>query len=376
MTDRKETAEVVVGDLVAVVGTGPGALALAADLAIHGRRITVTDHPDFADRLAVIDTQGGVRVGPSWRGEATVPVTTSQSIEASVVEAADVLVCVSPHMYEWFAEGVLKSARPGASVVVVGTGGGSLLFEAARRHHGNKGVIVGETNCLPHVARPAGPGGVSVIRKSGGVLIAAVDAASSTDLLDRYSDVWPFLEVAESVWETTLINFDAIDTVPTAIANAATIESRPGGMLLWGEGASPAIVRVIEAIDEELLSLRVALGHRDRRRYRDFLIAQGLAPNRGSLHEMIHAGVLQTSMRPTGTPTSLLERVEVDVPYSLVLAASLGDAIDVDTPAIDAVVTLAGVLAGRDFRVEGRDLANLGLARATLTALRAAVGLR
>src|SRR5207253_7295607 len=111
--------------------------------------------------------------------------------------------------------------------------------------------------------------------------LAALPATSTEALLGKVADVWPYMSAAESVWETILINYNAIDHVATMLANVGTLENRTGGMLLWGEGATPSVVRAIEAVDAELLAIRRALGLRDERRYRDFLIAQGFAPDVG-----------------------------------------------------------------------------------------------
>ena len=50
-----------------------------------------------------------------------------------------------------------------------------------------------------------------------------------------------------------------------------------------------------------------------------------------------------------------------DVPNGLVPIAALGHAAGVDTPNIDAVITLACSIYDKDFRAEGRSLKNLGL---------------
>ncbi len=162
-----------------------------------------------------------------------------------------------------------------------------------------------------------------------------------------------------------------MDHVPTVIANAGALENRTGGMLLWGEGATPSVVRVIEAVDGEILALRAALGLRDRRRYRDFLIAQGFAPpSDDRLYAVMQASRLMAARVAAGPGALGTRYLTEDVPYALRLIASIGDAVGVATPVIDGLIALAAALLGRDLRREGRTLADFGLAGLDAAGLR------
>jgi len=53
--------------------------------------------------------------------------------------------------------------------------------------------------------------------------------------------------------------------------------------------------------------------------------------------------------------------VTEDVPYGLVLISSIGKRFNVPTPTVDAIIHLASVLNGTDYRKEGMTLEKLGL---------------
>ena len=282
---------------VLVCGSGPGGMAIAAHLAEAGREVTVADLPAFPQHVRAIADRGGVEVRSSWTGSTLVPVAATHEVAAAVAAADLVIVSVPASAHErWVAE-VAPSLRDDATLLFMGEGSGSLVARRAFLGDGCPDVLVAETNCLPLIGRVAGPGAVTGDRKSGGVLLAAIPASRTTEVLRQIHDVWPFVEGADSVFETTLVNYDAIDTVPVALVNAGVIEGRGGGLLLWGEGATRSVVRVVETLDAELFSLRRSLGGRDPRRYRDFLIAQGLAPDVGDLFDS-HAGGRDRSQRP------------------------------------------------------------------------------
>jgi opine dehydrogenase len=224
-------------------------------------------------------------------------------------------------------------------------------------------VVLGETNTLPYGVRVVAPATVAAHRKIGGTLVAGLPAGSGPAVLATASAVWSWVSAAENVWETLLVNYNAIDHVPPLICNLGTVESRAGRMLLWGEGATPAVVNVIEAVDEELLALRAALGLATDKRYVDYLVDQGVVREaQSSLHATIHASRLAAGQFACG-PRALENRyMTEDVPYSLVLMSSIGDELGVGTPVIDGLVAIASAATRTDWRRSGRTLAAWGLA--------------
>jgi opine dehydrogenase len=258
----------------------------------------------------------------------------------------------------------------GQSLLFLGEGSGSIVARRGLSVTGKDGVVVGETNTLAYLERVVRPSIVRVDRKTGGVLLAATPS-SDTDSCSQVRGVWPFVTATESVCNTVLINCSAIDHVATMLANAGTLGARDGGMLLWGEGATPSVVRVIEAVDGELLEIRRAIGLSESRRYRDFLIDQGLALDAGpDLYGVMRASKLVTSCCPTG-PAALKSRyLTEDIPYALVLASSIAIEAAVATPVVDGLIAIGEAMLGRDLRAEGRTLASFGLAGAGVEALR------
>ena len=356
---------------VAVLGSGGGALAVAADLSRGGRKVVLADLPTFMANLDAVREQGGVQVATGWYGLELQTVEVAGLIGDAVRDASLVVLVVPCFGHEPFMGVLTPLLRDGQALLFLGEGSGSIVARRALTAAGSSGVVVGETNTLPYLARPVRPGVVTVDRKIGGVLLAATPAADTEALLDLVIDVWPYITPASSVWDTVLINFNAIDHVATMLANAGTLENRSGGMLLWGEGGTPSVVRVIEAVDAELLAIREALGLPDRRRYRDFLIDQGFAPDAGpGLYEVVRASKLVVSYCPTG-PDALQSRyLTEDIPYALVLASSLGRATGVTTPVIDGLIAIGGAMLGRDFHADGRTLGSLGLGGAGVDELR------
>jgi opine dehydrogenase len=247
------------------------------------------------------------------------------------------------------------------------------MVAALRREGRRPDVLLGESNTLPYGARVRGPGAVWALRKAGGTLVAALPASNGKAVFETANAIWPWTSPAENVWETVLLNFNAIDHVATLLLNLGRVEGRTGNMLLWGEGATPGVAKAIEAVDGELLALREGLGLANRRRYPEFLAEQGFVDEvRPTLHETLQASFLASGTFPCG-PEALQSRyITEDVPYALVLASSIGREIGVDTPVVDALIALASAVTGTDWRAQGRTLAVWDLAGVGVQGLRRA----
>ena len=349
---------------VAVLGGGAGGHAVAAECAWAGHEVTLFEAPEFASTIAAVRETRTVEV--LGRGLESVPanlagVTTDVG---HAVRGADLVFIITPCFgHEPMAQACAPHLSDGQSVVFFGEGSGALVMRKVLHDRGVRAdVLLGETNTLPYLARLRGPARVHVIWKKGGTLLAAYPGRRAAELLAKLQPIWPCLSGATNVLETILVNFNAIDHVVTMICNAGLLETRTTPCLLWGEGASPGVARAIEAVDNEILAIRAALGFVDRTPYRDFLLKQGfLDAPQPTTHEAVHRSTLAASVFPCG-PDALRSRyITEDVPYAHVLIADIGDVAGVETPVIDGLIALASVMNAEDYRARGRTLASLGL---------------
>ena len=368
---------------IVVIGTGGGGLTIAAELGLAGRPVVLADQQRFGAALEAVDAAGGVEL--TFRTSLTdttsearlAPVAATSTDPAAATEAAELaIVCVPAFGHEPLAEMLASRWRDGQTVLWVGEPGGSFAAVAALRAIDRRvDVTFVDTNTLPYYgALVSGPGKVGAIRKSGGTLIAALPSSRLDHVAGVASGIWPWVTPAENVWETLLLNFNAIDHVPAMLLNLGAIQQPDGTFTLWGAGGTPGVVRVIEALDDEYLAMRKALGIANETPYEDYLVGQGLAPRKGAdLHETLQSSLLPTLRFRCG-PDALDHRfVSEDVPYSLVLASSLGRELGVATPVIDSLITLAAVASGRDYASEGKTLAGWGLGGTGVEGLRSAV---
>jgi len=239
--------------------------------------------------------------------------------------------------------------------------GGALAFKrAAGLALNDESIRVAETSTLHYAVRLTEPGRVHVFLKlKAGNLLAALPRRHTDDILQLIADVYPSMEPAQSVLQTTLQNANPIIHPAVTLGNAARIEMTGGDFLFYEEGVSDSVGRLIEALDNERIAIGKELGISvlpDP----EMGMRQGymLEANYGSGYRKA-PGFLGIGAQPQLDHRYLNE----DVGYGLVFMSKLGQQIGVATPGIDAVINVASIVMARDYRSEAlRTPESLGIA--------------
>jgi opine dehydrogenase len=246
---------------------------------------------------------------------------------------------------------VAGKLRPGQTVIVSpGSCGGALAFKrAARLALEDDAVRVAETSTLHYAVRLIEPGRVRVFLKlKAGNLLAALPKKHTDDILRLIADVYPSMEAAQSVLQTSLQNANPIIHPAVTLANAARIEGTGGDFLFYEDGVSDATGRLIEALDQERIAVGAKLGISvlpDPQ----MGMRQGymLEDNYGSAYRKA-PGFLGITAQPQLDHRYLNE----DVGYGLVFMSQLARQVGVETPTMDAMIQLTSVLMNRDYAGE------------------------
>jgi opine dehydrogenase len=346
--------------IVTVVGSGNGGLATAFDFANHGHEVRLYDSPHFPDHVADVAAAGGIQATGAIEGFAEIAYSGSDSAKA--LEGAELIVLVGPaYSTEAHAASVAPHLVPGQAVLICPAScAGAITFKrTAGLALDDETILVGETSTLPYATRIVAPGRVNVFHKlDAGVLLAAVPRSGTARLLSMVQDVYPGTEAADSVFQTTLQNGNPVIHPAVTLLNTGVIERSAGAFLFYEEGVTEAVGRAIEAVDRERLAIGEALGVRVRS-------DPDLGVVQGYMREANYSTGYSTAPGFLGiNAQSQLDNryLTEDVGYSLVFLADLASRVGVETPTMDALITMASVVLGRDFRAEGaRTLATLGL---------------
>ena len=247
-----------------------------------------------------------------------------------------------------------------AVLICPGSCAGAIAFKrSAGFDLDDERIIVGETSTLPYAVRITGPAEINVFLKlETGVYLSALPRMGTDLLYDMVKDVWPAVQKADSVFQTTLQNGNPVIHPAVTLLNAGLLERTGGDFLFYEEGVTESVGRLIEAVDLERLAIAAALGVTIESEPA-IGVRQGymLEENYSTAYSQA-PGFLGIKAQPQLDHRYLTE----DVGYSLTFLTDLAAHLGVPTPVMDGVITLASVVLARDFRAEAvRTLDSLGL---------------
>jgi len=335
---------------ITVLGAGAGGTAVAFDCASHGHDVRMFDFKQFPDNIATIAEKGGINAEGDLSGFAPIAYS-GHEIDVAMQDAELIYVVGPAYSTEPFGEAVAGKLIAGQTVIVSPSScGGALAFKrAAGLALDDESIRVAETSTLHYAVRLTQPGELRVFLKlKAGNLLAALPRRHTSDILELIADVYPSMEPADSVLQTSLQNANPIIHPAVTLSNAARIEMTNGDFLFYEEGVSDSVGRLIETLDNERIAIGKELGI-------SILPDPEMGMRQGYMLEANYGpgyreapGFLGIAAQPQLDHRYLNE----DVGYGLVFMSKLGQQIGIATPAIDAIITLASIVMARDYRAE------------------------
>jgi len=335
---------------IAVLGAGAGGTAAAFDCASYGHEVRLFDFPQFPANIEAVAGQKCIHAEGDVSGSANIAYA-GHDIDV-VLKDAELIYVVGPaYSTEPFGKVVAGKLRPGQTVIVSPSScGGALAFKrAAGLALEDDSVRIAETSTLHYAVRLTEPGRVRVFLKlKAGNLLAALPGKNTDDILRLIADVYPSMEPAQSVLQTSLQNANPIIHPAVTLANAARIEGTGGDFLFYEEGVSDATGRLIEALDQERIAIGAKLGI-------SVLPDPKMGMRQGyMLQDNYGVGYREApGFLGIGAQPQLDHRyLNEDVGYGLVFMTRLARQVDVETPTMDAMIHLTSVLMNRDYAGE------------------------
>jgi opine dehydrogenase len=349
---------------IAVLGSGNGGVAVAFDCAAHGHQVSLFDFEQFPESIKAVQNNGGIHCEGILEGFQSV-ASAGHEIEKAL-DGADIIYAVGPaYSTRPFAEACKPYLKKGQIVIVCPSScGGSIEFKnGAGLDLRDEDIVVAETSTLPYAVRLLEPGKVRIFNKlKGGLLLAAVPAQKTGYVLEQVRDVYPTMSAAKNILQTSLQNGNPVIHPAITLMNVALIERTKGDFDFYHQGVTPAVGRLVEAVDKERIAIGKKLGV-------EVNPDPELGVIQGYMTEATYDNGFNTAPGFAGVKaqSSLDYRYfNEDVGYGLVFLQKLGEQVGVATPVMSAVITLVSLLMERDYLGEARrTMETLGLSKHT-----------
>ncbi len=340
---------------IAIIGAGNLGQAQAAHLALLGHEVRIWNRTGA--RIDEINERGGIEIHGVIEGLA--PMAVASKDLADVVPGADAIIVTVPASSHcdvtraaapYFEDGQVYALHPGHTFGAF----------ACRHELERLGVGADLTYCEIQTSlitcRRTGPARVLASAIKMALPISVFPAMRGFDCIDWLFDAYPDSVKAHDTLKTSLDNLNAPVHPVVVLANMARIDQGDDFLFYW-DGVSPAVSKLIVAVDTERWTIGRKLGidvMTLNQFYDNAYDVQG-----EELWEKMKSNLPYAEIfAPKRLDTRLILE---DMPTGIVPYSSLGKAVGVPTPACDALITLWNIVFERDFAEGARTLESMGL---------------
>jgi len=349
------------GPTVSIIGLGNIGQAQAAYLIHHGLEVTGCD-PLPSVNESILKHGITVPVETVFHTGTLPRLDIASSIRTAVEGSDVVVVCVPGFLHGRLAKEIGPALVDQTVILQPGVTFGSMEFKQVLRkvnpEHADDIKVV-EMQNTGFIARVDPETGVLLVPGiKSKVKVAAYPSSDLESALPGIEIAFPGFEIQKerSIIKTSLENNNAMLHPSVMLANLGRLDNARRFMF-YTEGITPSAARIIESMEAEKRPLMEAFG------FSLVSLSEWLHEVYGvdgkDVYERARANPGYRNIVAPTTPDN--RYLTEDVPYGLVPLAALGRAMGFEMPTTRSVIRLAGVVLGRDFLSEGRNLAALGL---------------
>ncbi len=368
---------------IAVLGGGHGCYAAAADLAEQGHEVRMWRRD--AQALAPVIAARRITL-KDFHGRREVPIALASGDIGEVVRDADLLLALMPAFTQIdVARAIAPHVRDGQVVFLApGTFGGFVMARTLQEAGCRARVSFAETGTLPYLTRKHGPAEVAITIRAKRLPTGVFPARDAEHAISVIRAAYPSVEQIEDALSGALMNAGPIIHPPLILMNAGPLElfahaggggftkRVPASVLALGkwdihnEGTQAGIRNVTDALDNERIAVREALGYapyhfplRDHYSTGNWMY--------GDAHERLVDSGDWREIIDFATHRYMREDVEM----GLVFLVSCAQWAGVAAPIASGLLAIGGAILGRDFlRSSSRTLTSLALAQLDRPAMR------
>ena len=280
-----------------------------------------------------------------------------------------VMIGVPAYRHRAFMEATGPHLTDG-QVVVFNTGYWASLRFKNLLEKLRKDVIPVETELLVYLCMAVEPGHIHIEATKGEVSFSAMPAKFNRQVEPLLREVYPQFKAVNNVLETNFMSLNAFIHGPIALLNAGHIDNLGcNPCSFYGEGNSPRVAKVHEAVDRERVAVCNALGIEAQTMLQRMSSMYGHMGAKGdTIYEAtvgMH-GKAEDKKNTMNPPADFIFALaHEDVPYSLIPPASIAEQLGIEVPTIRAMIQFHSLINDRDYQEEAVTAENLGFAGMT-----------
>ena len=346
---------------ISIIGSGNGGQTIAGHLSLLGHDILLFNRS--INNILSVYRDKKICLKGQIEGVASIKSVTDDIGEA--VDFGDVIMIVTTaDAHGELAKKMVPYLRDNQIVILnPGRTGGAFEFrQVMRKENCTKRIFVIECQTLLYACRQEGSGVVRVAGMKDAVYYATLPASDLPEIRSFVFDICDRMVPVENVLITSLGNVGVIFHPSMVIFNALSIDGHKP--FYFYRGITPTVSRFLESLDDERLSIGKAYGVCLKSVYEWMCFAYRDVPGNNLLDKIR----LNPAYRDMMGPNQLDDRFLVEeVRTGIVPMRDLGRVAGLELPLMTAIEETSNVLAGRNFRREGRTLASMGLESMTVT---------
>lgn len=339
---------------ITVIGAGNGGQAIAGYCASEGYSVCLYNR-SFSKIKNISDGKPIKLVGKIEK-EATIPFVTDNIREA--VEFADLIMIVTTATAHYsIAKDILPYLHSGQTIVLnPGRTLGLLEFNAILNERPELNINIAEAQTLVFACRLKSEGLVNIIGVKDKVLIAGRNRTETQIVVNRINRIFSCFVGAKNFIQTSLENIGAIFHPSIVLFNAASIERND--KFYFYRDMTDEIANFIEKLDKERLAIGQAYGVQLMSVFEWLTYAYPQTFGNTLKERMKNNPAYNEIMGPG---TIFTRQLTEDIPTGLIPMSELAKIAKIQTPLMNAIITLSSSLLSIDFSQSARTLEKLKL---------------
>jgi opine dehydrogenase len=347
-------------EIIAVLGGGSGAHAMAADLTVKGFAVNICEAPEFQDSFATTLKRQAITWTDTWGEEKTATLNkATMDFEEAIRNVKYIMMVLPGFGHRRFFDGIMPHLENGQTIVLWPGNYSGLLFPYMLKENGiDKDITFVEGHTLPWAARLAGPAHIQTFADLTKLLVGTLPVRNTSRVISFLKDIYPVIP-GENILAPSLNNLNPIIHPAGSVLNAGWVDTLQKDYYFYKYGTTLSIGRIIKTIYQEVTKIGAMVSVK--------MLEYPEEAFRSKSTPMAYFAKAPTIMdevvaRVNG-PSSIKHRyVSEDVPCGMVPMSQLARKFDSTVPIIESVIDLASVINQTDYRQEGRSLEELGIA--------------